>query len=39
MKNIDELLLEETNDIEFKESLEVSKPKSWLKQLAPLPTV
>jgi len=34
MKNLDELLLAETNDIEFKESLEVSKPKSWLKTVS-----
>ncbi len=31
MENIEDLLMAETNDIEFKERLEVSKPKSWLK--------
>lgn len=31
MKSFDEILLSETTDIEFKESLEVTKPKSWLK--------
>ena len=31
MGNIEELLMAETNDIEFKETLEASKPKSWLK--------
>lgn len=31
MENIEDLLMAETNDIEFKETLEVSKPKSWLK--------
>lgn len=31
MDNIEDLLMAETNDIEFKERLEVSKPKSWLK--------
>lgn len=34
MENIEELLMAETNDIEFKETLEVSKPKSWLKTVA-----
>lgn len=31
MSNFKQMLLAETTDIEFKESLEMSKPKSWLK--------
>lgn len=34
MKSFEEILLSETNDIEFKESLEISKPKSWLKTVS-----
>jgi ATP-dependent DNA helicase RecG len=34
MKTIGEVLISETNDIEFKESLEISKPKSWLKTIS-----
>lgn len=30
MKSFEEVLLSETNDIEFKEFLEISKPKSWM---------
>lgn len=31
LENKEDLLMAETNDIEFKETLEISKPKSWLK--------
>lgn len=34
IKNFDGILISETNDIEFKESLEISKPKSWLKTIS-----
>ncbi len=34
MGSINDLLLSETTDIEFKESLEMSKPKSWLKTVS-----
>ena len=34
MKSIDEILLSETTEIEFKESLEMAKPKSWLKTVS-----
>ena len=34
MKTFGEILISETNNIEFKESLEISKPKSWLKTIS-----
>ena len=34
MRNFEEILLSETTDIEFKESLEMTKPKSWLKTVS-----
>lgn len=34
MKSFEEILLSETTDIEFKESLEMAKPKSWLKTVS-----
>jgi len=34
MKSFDDILLSETTDIEFKESLEMTKPKSWLKTVS-----
>ena len=34
MEKFDEILLSETTDIEFKESLEMIKPKSWLKSVS-----
>ena len=34
MKSIDEILLSEATEIEFKESLEIVKPKSWLKTVS-----
>ena len=36
IKSLNEMLIAETSDIEFKESLEMSKTKSWLKTVSAL---